>query len=177
MEAIKKVLCASSFPPILNSNSYEHFSKFKLLMKKVLSSSFLTYWSQKMRVLSLRTYSRWMETIYNTKVIYITSSLPLPLAFPYLILLIWRVCNSNLVMISLLASKWQDFKLRGLQFHFIKQLKNGANLGMYMVKRWQKRQRNLWKFPYRNGIRSCPKWPTTPLRQWGFRQCLTFRFR
>jgi hypothetical protein len=28
-----------------------------------------------------------------------------------------------LVMISLLASKCQDFKLRGLQFHFIKQLK------------------------------------------------------
>ena len=26
-------------------------------------------------------------------------------------------------MISLLASKCQDFKLRGLQFHFIKQLK------------------------------------------------------
>jgi hypothetical protein len=26
--------------------------------------------------------------------------------------------------ISLLASNWQDFKLRGLQFYFIKQLKN-----------------------------------------------------
>ena len=31
----------------------------------------------------------------------------------------------NLVVISLLASKCQDFKLRGLQFHFSKQLKNG----------------------------------------------------
>jgi len=26
-------------------------------------------------------------------------------------------------MISLLASNWQDFKLKSLQFHFIKQLK------------------------------------------------------
>jgi hypothetical protein len=51
--------------------------------------------------------------------------LPLPLAFQYLISLIGRACDLNLVMISLLASKCQDFKLRGLQFHFIKQLKNG----------------------------------------------------
>ena len=51
--------------------------------------------------------------------------LPLPLTFQYLIFMIWRACVLNLVMISLLASKWQDFKLRGLQFHFIKQLKNG----------------------------------------------------
>ena len=28
----------------------------------------------------------------------------------------------KVVMISLLTSKWQDFKLRGLQFHFIKQI-------------------------------------------------------
>ena len=47
------------------------------------------------------------------------------LVFQYLILMIWRACDSNLVMISFLASKWQDFKLRGLQFHFIKQPKNG----------------------------------------------------
>ena len=51
--------------------------------------------------------------------------LPLPLRFQYLILLKGRACGLNLVMISLLASNWQDFKLRGLQFHFIKQLKNG----------------------------------------------------
>ena len=51
--------------------------------------------------------------------------LSLPPALQYLILMIWRACNLNLVMISLLASKWQEFKLRGLQFHFIKQLKNG----------------------------------------------------
>ena len=50
--------------------------------------------------------------------------LPFPLAFDYLIFMIWRACDLNLVMISLLASKWQDFKLRGLQFHFINQLKN-----------------------------------------------------
>jgi hypothetical protein len=31
----------------------------------------------------------------------------------------------NLVMISSFASKCQGFKLGGLQFHFIKQLKNG----------------------------------------------------
>ena len=49
--------------------------------------------------------------------------LPLLLAFQYLIFMILRACDLNLVMISLLASKWQDFKLRGLQFHFIKQLK------------------------------------------------------
>ena len=51
--------------------------------------------------------------------------LPLPLAFQYFIFMICRACDLNLVMISLLASKWQDFKLRGLQFHYIKQLKNG----------------------------------------------------
>ena len=51
--------------------------------------------------------------------------LPLPLAFQYLILLIWRDCDLNLVMISLLTSKCQDIKLRGLQFQFIKQQKNG----------------------------------------------------
>ena len=46
--------------------------------------------------------------------------LPLPLAFQYLIVMILEACDLNLV-----ASKCQDFKLRGLQFHFIKQLKNG----------------------------------------------------
>ena len=51
--------------------------------------------------------------------------LPLTLAFQYLIFMIWRACDLNLVMISLMASKCQDFKLRGLQFHFIKHLKNG----------------------------------------------------
>ena len=51
--------------------------------------------------------------------------LPLPIAFQYLILMIWRACDLNLLMISLLASKCQYFKLRGLQCHYIKQLKNG----------------------------------------------------
>ena len=37
--------------------------------------------------------------------------LPLPLAFHYLIFMIWRACDLNLVMISLLASKCQDFKV------------------------------------------------------------------
>ena len=49
--------------------------------------------------------------------------LPLPLAFQYLIFIIWRACDLNLVMISSLASKCQHFKLRGLQFHYIKWLK------------------------------------------------------
>ena len=35
---------------------------------------------------------------------------PLSLAFKYLILMIWRPCDLNLVMISSLASKCQDFK-------------------------------------------------------------------
>ena len=51
--------------------------------------------------------------------------LPLPLAFQYLILMIWRPSVLNLVTISSLASKCQHFKLRGLQFHSIKWLKNG----------------------------------------------------
>ena len=51
--------------------------------------------------------------------------LPLPLAYQYLILMIWRACHLNLDMISSLDSKGQDFKLRGLQFHFTKWLKNG----------------------------------------------------
>ena len=36
---------------------------------------------------------------------------PLPLAFQYLILMIWRPCDLNLVMRSLVALKWQDFKV------------------------------------------------------------------
>ena len=51
--------------------------------------------------------------------------LPLPLAFQYLIFMKGRAWDLNLAMISLLASKCQDFKLRGLQFQFIKRLKNG----------------------------------------------------
>ena len=39
---------------------------------------------------------------------------PLTLAFHYLIFMILRACDLNLVTISLLASKCQDFKLRGL---------------------------------------------------------------
>ena len=50
---------------------------------------------------------------------------PLPLAFQYLIFMVCRACDLNLVMISLLASKCQHFKLRGLQFHYIKWLKKG----------------------------------------------------
>jgi hypothetical protein len=50
---------------------------------------------------------------------------PLPLAFQYFIFMILRPCDLNLVMTSSMASKFQDFKLRVLQFHFIKQLKNG----------------------------------------------------
>ena len=36
---------------------------------------------------------------------------PLPLAFSYSILMIWRPCDLNLVMISSVASKCQDFKV------------------------------------------------------------------
>jgi hypothetical protein len=46
--------------------------------------------------------------------------LPPILAFQYLILMIWRACDLNLVMISLLASKCQDFKVRGLPVSFHK---------------------------------------------------------
>ena len=44
--------------------------------------------------------------------------LPLPPALQYLILMIRKAFDLNLVMISLLASKCQDFKHKGLQFHF-----------------------------------------------------------
>ena len=40
--------------------------------------------------------------------------LPLPLAFQYLIFMKGRAWDLNLALISLLASKCQDFKLRGL---------------------------------------------------------------
>ena len=45
--------------------------------------------------------------------------LPLPVAFQYMIFMIIRACDFNLVMISSLASKGQDVKSRGLQFHFV----------------------------------------------------------
>ena len=47
---------------------------------------------------------------------------PLPLAFQYLIFMVERTCDLNLVVISSLATKCQHFKLRGLQFHYIKYL-------------------------------------------------------
>ena len=50
---------------------------------------------------------------------------PLPLAFQYLIFMVKRPCDLNLVIISSLATKCQHFKLRGLQFHYIKWLKKG----------------------------------------------------
>ena len=50
---------------------------------------------------------------------------PLPLAFQYLIFMVERPCDLNLVMLSSLATKCQHFKLRGLQFHYIKWLKKG----------------------------------------------------
>ena len=50
--------------------------------------------------------------------------LPLPPTFQHLNLKTWRACDLNFIMISSLTSKRQNFKLRGLQFHFIKQLKN-----------------------------------------------------
>ena len=50
---------------------------------------------------------------------------PLPLAFQHLIFMIWRPCYLNLVTISSVASKCQHFKLRGLQFHYIKWRKKG----------------------------------------------------
>ena len=49
---------------------------------------------------------------------------PLPQAFKYLILMIYRPWDLNLVIISSLAAKCQDFEIRGLQFHSIKWLKN-----------------------------------------------------
>ena len=50
---------------------------------------------------------------------------PLPLAFQYLIFMVWRPCDLNLAMVSSLATKCQHFKLGGLQFHYIKWLKKG----------------------------------------------------
>ena len=39
---------------------------------------------------------------------------PLPQAFQYLILMIYRTCDLNLVIISSLVAKCQDFEIRGL---------------------------------------------------------------
>ena len=52
---------------------------------------------------------------------------PLPLAFQYLIFMVLRPCDLNLVIVSSLAIKCQHFKLRGLQFHYIKWLKKGIS--------------------------------------------------
>ena len=42
---------------------------------------------------------------------------PLTLAFPYLIFMVERPCDLNLVMISSLAAKRQDFKVEMPFFH------------------------------------------------------------
>ena len=82
---------------------------------------------------SIYTYSRVQKSIENfvfrlkmaifQRVGMREGGLPLPLAFQYLIPMIWRACDLKFVMISLLASKLQDIKLRGLLFHLIKWLK------------------------------------------------------
>ena len=43
--------------------------------------------------------------------------MPLPLAFQYLIFMVYRPCNLNLVMVSSLAAKCQDFKVELPFFH------------------------------------------------------------
>mgnify|MGYP001180558486 CR=1 FL=1 len=55
---------------------------------------------------------------------------PLPLAFLYLILMICRPCDLNLVMISSLVSKCQDFKV-GMPFFqpfYVMKLKTSLSL-------------------------------------------------
>ena len=42
---------------------------------------------------------------------------PLPLAFLYLIFMVYRPCDLNLAMISSLVSKCQDFKVEMSFFH------------------------------------------------------------
>ena len=86
--------------------------------------------------------------------------LPLPLAFQYLILMIWRACDLNLVMISLLASKCQDFKLRGLKFNFIKQLKNG-HLNFKALPFWIP-----WRYYDQNWITSASCHKNQILKSW-----------
>ena len=64
-----------------------------------------------------------VEISYRVYYTLAVKTLSLTPALQYLMLMIWRACDLNFVMISSLASKCQNFKLRGLQFHFIKQLK------------------------------------------------------
>ena len=54
--------------------------------------------------------------------------LPLTPASQYLVFMIWRAFDLNFVMISSLATKWQDF-----QFHFIKQLKTEKGLAIFYL--------------------------------------------
>ena len=66
----------------------------------------------------------------------------LPLAFQYLILLIWRPWNLNLVMISSLASKFHDLKLECLFFsHFMK--RNWRPLSSYPVEHRHKLHKDM----------------------------------
>ena len=52
---------------------------------------------------------------------------PLPLAFQYMIFMVYRPCDLNLVMISLLTSKCQDFKVE-MPFFQIEMLVGVASL-------------------------------------------------
>ena len=67
---------------------------------------------------------------------------PLPLAFQYLILMTWRQCDLDLVMISSLAAKCQDFEIRGLQFLIIKWLKN-RHFNLKVLAFWSQ-----WRYHY-----------------------------
>ena len=78
-----------------------------------------------LHTISRTTYRRVQNSIENFIFsTYINGNLPegrneggrvaTPTSFQYLILGKWRACDLNLVMVSLLASKYQDYKLRGL---------------------------------------------------------------
>ena len=101
-------------------------------------SLFYTLQGRKWIGIFVKSIFRWNPQIFRVLHTYVHSGqkslrwvggrvggLPLSPTFQCLIIMIWRACDLNLVMIPCLASKCQDFKRRGLQFHFIKRLKNG----------------------------------------------------
>ena len=64
------------------------------------------------------------KTSLTVRTVYLNGCYTRDKVLPGVILMIRRPCDLNLVMISLLASKCQHFKLKGFQFYSIKWLKN-----------------------------------------------------
>ena len=108
--------------------------RLKWMVPKMRCSSIFQWWGWIhfwRSMIHSKIYSRVENSIENfvlwSKMLQRTGmregGLPLPPAFQYLILMTWSACDSNLVIISSLDSKWQGLKFGMLVFQLFYEMK------------------------------------------------------